>query len=247
MSSPPLDVYGEYACFSRPELSVERLSYPCPTPSAVRGIFDAIFCKPGQFHWQVDRIEILHPVSYIPLRRNEVKDTVNVTAVKKWMAGKAPPQPIWADGDKALLGTDERGRTQRQTMALRDVRYRLHAHIVPWPGHRDKGVSLEDQFRRRAEHGKCFTQPFLGAKEFVCYFRLAEDCADHPEPLPFDQDLGWMLYDVFDLSRAGSPTDGPFISVFRAQIRGGVLDVPPYESDAVKKGLRPGNVQEEST
>src|SRR4029079_14773584 len=99
--------------------------------------------------------------AYIALRRNEVKDKVNVNAVADWIAGKREPEPIWADGDRDLVGTDEKGRTQRQTMALKNVRYRLHAEIRPWPEHRAKLPGLEAQFRRRADRRKCFYQPFL--------------------------------------------------------------------------------------
>lgn len=242
MSQFTLDVRGEFACFSRPELSVERFSYPCPTPSAARGVFDAIFLKPEQFHWQIEKIEILHPVSYIALRRNEVKETISLGTkteplkhVATWMVGKQVPEPILADADKGMTGTDEKGRTQRQTMALRDVRYRLHARIRPWPGRERDLPSLEGQFRRRAAHGKCFTQPYLGQREFVAYFRLAEECPDQPNPVPFDEDIGWMLYDVFDLSRPGSSSDGPSISVFRARIQQGVLDVPACGDAQVRK------------
>lgn len=234
-----LDVRGDLACFSQPALSVERYSYPCPTPSAARNLFDGIYLKPEQFRWQVRRIEILKPVAYVALRRNEVKETVNVAAVEKWMRGE-PVSPILADADKAMTGSDERGRTQRQTMALRDVRYRLHAEIVPWPGHERDLESLNKQFERRARHGKCFHQPYLGCREFVAYFRLADECEDRPKPVAFSQDLGWMLYDVFDLSRpqpAGSAK--PSVSVFRAKIEDGVLDVPAYDDPTVKKHLPP--------
>ncbi len=246
-----LSVWGELACFSRPELKVERWSYPCPTPSAARGIFDAIYAKPPEFRWQVRRIEVLEPpggppgaepISYIALRRNEVKDVVNLTAVEKAMAGKAEIEPIWADGDKALLGSDERGRTQRQTMALRNVRYRLWADIVPWPGFEGRRAALGAQFRRRASQGKCFQQPYLGCREFPAWFELTDESAVAAEPpAPVDMDLGFMLYDVFDLSRPGSATDGPCITLFRAQLRGGVLDVPPFDDPAVLKPVEEGS------
>jgi CRISPR-associated protein Cas5d len=235
-----LDVRGDFACFSRPELSVERFSYPCPTPSAARGIFDAIFLKPEQFRWQIERIEILKPVAYVPLRRNEVKETISVKAVERWIAGKELVQPILADADKALLGTDEKGRTQRQTMALRDVRYRVHAHIRTWRAGEEL-ISLERQFMRRATAGKCFTQPYFGQREFVAYFRLADDCADFPEPVPFNEDVGWMLYDVFDQSRPGKSSDPPSISLFRARIQDGILEVPPYDDGRVRKAVRVQN------
>lgn len=230
-----LEVWGELACYSRPELKVERFSYPCITPSAARGIFDAIFAKPPEFRWQVVKVELLSPPSYLALRRNEVKDKVNVQAVLGWMEGRREPEPIWADGDRDLLGTDEKGRTQRQTLALKDVRYRLHAEIRPWSGHESKQTALEAQFRRRAERGKCFYQPYLGCREFPAWFRLADASTEDPPPVRLDQDLGWMLYDVFDLSRPGTSNDAPAVSLFRAELRGGILNVPDYASPEVHK------------
>lgn len=229
-----LEVWGDFACFSRPELKVERFSYPCITPSAARGIFDAIYAKPVEFRWQVVRIEVLRRPAFLALRRNEVKDKVNVNAVFDWMGGKREPEPLWADGDRELLGTDEKGRTQRQTMALKDVRYRLHAEIRPWPGFENRQTALEAQFRRRAERGKCFYQPFLGVREFPAFFRLVE--AETPsEPCSLDLDLGLMLYDVFDLSRPGTSMDRPAVSLFRARLQNGVLEVPDYSSSDVIK------------
>jgi CRISPR-associated protein Cas5d len=229
-----LEVWGDFACFSRPELKVERFSYPCITPSAARGIFDAIYAKPVEFRWQVVRIEVLRRPAFLALRRNEVKDTVNVNAVFDWMSGKRDPEPIWADGDRELLGTDEKGRTQRQTMALKEVRYRLHAEIRPWPGFENRQTALEAQFRRRAERGKCFYQPYFGVREFPAFFELVEG-GTPSEPCAFDLDLGLMLYDVFDLSRPGTSMDRPAVSLFRAEVRGGVLDVPDYASPDVFK------------
>lgn len=231
-----LTVWGDFACFSRPELKVERFSYPCITPSAARGVFDAIYARPAEFRWQITRIELLRPPSYIALRRNEVKDVVNLNAVLDWMSGDRDPEPIWADGDRALLGTDEKGRTQRQTMALRGVRYRLWAGIRPWSGFEERLPAFEAQFRRRASQGKCFFQPYLGCREFPAYFELVE--ADLPglaPPTALELDLGLMLYDVFDLSRPGSSSAKPSISLFRAAIRGGVLAVPEYDSAEVLK------------
>ena len=239
-----LEVWGEFACFSRPELKVERFSYPVITPSAARGIFDAIYSKPNkdptqaQFRWQIIRIEVLNPISYITLRRNEVKDVANVAAVVRWMAGKAEPEPIWADGDRDLLGTDEKGRTQRQTMALKDVRYRLHGEIRPWPGHEHKLPALEAQFRRRASQGKCFHQPYFGCREFPAYFELVAEETRVDKPEVPNQDLGLMLYDVFDLSRPGTPYDRPSISIFSARLENGVVRVPEYASPEVLKAVK---------
>lgn len=229
-----LEVWGDLACYSRPELKVERFSYPCITPSAARGVFDAIFSKPPEFRWQITAVELLSAPSYIALRRNEVKEKVNVQAVLGWIGGKGEPEPIWADGDRDLLGTDEKGRTQRQTLALKDVRYRLHAEIRPWPGHEARQTALEAQFRRRAERGKCFHQPYLGCREFPAFFRLVTGVENDP-PVNLNQDLGFMLYDVFDLSRPGASHDAPAVSLFRAELRGGVLHIPDYSSPEVFK------------
>lgn len=226
-------VWGDLACYARPELKVERFSYPLPPPSAVRGVFEAIYAKPKEFRWQVECVDLLSAPSYIALRRNEVKEKVSVAAVEQWAKGQKAPEPMWADGDRDLLGSDEKGRTQRQTMALRNVRYRLHASIRPWPGFESRLAAFEAQFRRRAEAGKCFYQPYLGCREFAAYFELAPPSG--PGAVPWDADLGLMLYDVFDLSRPGAPDDRPAISLFRAKVEGGVLRVPPYEDAAVTK------------
>ena len=236
-----IEVWGDFACFTRPECKVERFSYPLPTPSAARGIFDAIYCKPNknpsqaEFRWQITRVEVLAPVSYIALRRNEVKDKANFSAISKWMVGKGDPEPLWADGDRDSLGVDTKGRTQRQTMALKNVRYRLYGEIRPWPAHENKLTALEAQFQRRAERGKCFAQPCFGFREFPAYFGPPQG---NDMPLQdLNDDLGIMLYDVFDLSAPGTANSRPSISVFRAQIRNGVMEVPDYMSEAVLKGL----------
>ena len=248
-----LEVWGDFACFSRPEMKVERYSYPCPTPSAARGAFEAVYFKP-EFFWQVTRIELLSLPSYIALRRNEVKDKISERAVRAWMKGKGPVEPIWADGDKGLLGTDQKGRTQRQTMALRNPRYRLSAVIAPRDDRASKQAAFDQQFVRRASRGKCFQQPFLGCREFVAFFRHIEDLQGETPPKSYNQDLGLMVYDTFsphddNHSRLHAKKDGwksiaPSVSLFRAKIEEGVLDIPPYDSEAVlKPGQRDGRSQ----
>ncbi len=223
-----LEAWGDFACFTRPELKVERFSYPVITPSAARGIFDAIYCKPVEFRWQITRVEILKPVQYIALRRNEMKGKLTEGTVLKWARGTEPAEPMWADGDE-----EGSGRTQRQTMALKDVRYRLHAHMVLWQPFVPSG-KVNAEFRRRANSGKCFDQPSFGLREFPAYFELAAETFDEPA-IPWDADLGWMLYDVFDLSRQGASHDAPSVSIFRAQIKGGSMEVPPFSSPEVRK------------
>lgn len=130
-----LDVWGDFACFSRPDGKVERLTYPVPTPSAVRGILSSIYSKPKEFYWQVNRIEVLNPIRYISFKRNEVKSKM----------GK----------EQEPLFTDEK-RTQRQTVALRDVRYRFAASLCPRPDFAGTGTQLYEQALRRIRGGKTF-------------------------------------------------------------------------------------------
>jgi CRISPR-associated protein Cas5d len=222
-------------------MKVERFSYPVITPSAARGIFDAIYWdgkreKQGKeivmrpyFHWQITRIEVMEMPKYIALRRNEVKGCVpGATTLNKWMDGREIPEPLWADGND-----ETSGRTQRQTMALKNVRYRLTARIEPKSGN-DWG-KLNACFQRRARAGKCFQQPYFGCREFPAFFEYLEN----PAPATtarFDQHLGFMLYDVFDLRKeVVKEKDKPFITLFDAHVRNGVLDVPVFASEEVKK------------
>jgi CRISPR-associated protein Cas5d len=228
-------VWGEFACFSRPEMKVERFSYPVPTPSAARGILDAIYCKPVKFRWQMLRIEVLREIRYVALRRNEVKEKAPTErTILQWAMG-AEPQPILVDVDE-----ESKGRTQRQTMALKDVEYRIHAEIRPWPGFENELPALEAQFQRRAERGLYFHHPYLGCREFPAYFQLCGPDETEPQPWAADMNLGWMLYDTFDLSRPGKPDDPPFITLFEAKLVNGVLEVPEFDSDAVRKPPRNG-------
>lgn len=229
-----LEVWGDFACFTRPEMKVERFSYPCPTPSAARGLFEAIYFKP-QFFWQINRIDLLKVPEYIPLRRNEVKEKISPDAVKEWMAGEKEPTPIYADADESITGNDSKGRTQRQTMALRNPRYRLWAHIVPRPEYETEQTAFDEQFIRRASQGKCFYQPAFGCREFVAFFRYVSNIETLSPPVDYNQDLGWMLYDVFDLRKPNGRNASPFITLFYARIEHGVLVVPPFESDLVRK------------
>jgi CRISPR-associated protein Cas5d len=203
--------WGDFACFTRPELKAERFSYPFITPSAARGIFDAIYAKPPEFRWQVTRIEILRDPKYIALRRNEVTK----------IAGRVPIDV-------------ETARAQRQTMALRNPEYRLTAEIRPWPQHAAKQNALEEQWLRRVRHGKCFYQPYFGCREFACFF-LPEDEAPPAATADYAEDVGFMLYDVFDLSQPQTSSAAPAISLFHPEITGGVVEVPEYSDARVLK------------
>lgn len=209
-----LEVWGDFACFTDPASKVERRSYPVPTPSAVRGILSAVYSKPPEFYWQVTRIEVLNPIRYISFKRNEVKSTVKDT-------------PIYADED----------RTQRQTQALRDVRYRITAEICPRPDFRGTVEQLYAQAMRRIRGGKTFYQPSLGLREFVAYF---EESDGSRPPIQESMDLGLMVYDVFDLHDwAVRKKAKPCLSLYHARMKNGVIEVPPYDSPEVLKGGTP--------
>jgi CRISPR-associated protein Cas5d len=210
---------------------VERFSYPVMTPSAARGVLDAIYAKPEEFGWRIEKIEVLNPIKFMALRRNEVKEKINANAVKRAMAGGDGPI-ILCDATQELTGSDMMGRTQRQTMALRDVRYRIHTHIHPRPVAANRLRALEEQAGRRIASGKCFYQPYLGCREFVAYFEPASDRI----PLATESvDIGWMLYDVFNLDQVVVDEARPFISLFHARLERGVLAVPAWESELVRK------------
>ena len=224
-----LEIWGDLACFTRPEAKVERFSYPVITPSAARGVFDAVFCNRHQMWCQIKRLEILREPRFIALRRNEVKGRAPADrTIHQWMEGKAEPQPLMADGDDEATG-----RTQRQTIALKDVRYRVTAELKVWPGYEAKQGEYRDKFLRKARAGQCLYQPYLGCREFVAFFELTDGFA--ADPVPFDMEIGWMLYDVFALDMPGNNMSKPSVSLFRASVLGGVLDVPPYASPNVKK------------
>ena len=207
-----MEVWGDFACFSKPENKVERLTYPVPTPSAVRGILSSVYAKPREFVWQVNRIEVLNPIRYISFKRNEVKSKVS-------------NKPIFTDDD----------RTQRQTVALRDVRYRFAASICPRPNFNGSDTQLYEQALRRIRGGKAFAQPALGLKEFVAYFQEAD--SSEPAPIPVDMDLGLLVYDVFDLHDYELRKKArPRLSLYHCVMEQGVIHVPPYDSPEVLKG-----------
>lgn len=206
-----IDFWGDFACFSQPIAKVERLTYPFPTPSAARGMLSAIYSKPKEFHWEIRKIEVLKPIQYISFKRNEVKCTVS-------------SKPIYTDEE----------RTQRQTIALKDVHYRITAVIVPQKEFIGKEKQLYEQAMRRIRSGKCFYQPSLGLREFVAYF---EEAVDPVETVVDSMDAGLMVYDIFDLNDCSvKKKTQPKISLFHAVMEHGVIIVPPYESAEVLKG-----------
>ena len=150
MNEIKVEVWGDFGCFARPESKVERLTYPVITPSAARGVLSAIYSKPPEFYWQVKKIEVLSPIRYMSIKRNEVINS---------KIGR---------GMKPMLVEDS--RTQRQTVVLKDVRYRITAEMIPRKDFKGTVNQLYEQALRRIKGGKCYYQPSLGMREFVCYF-----------------------------------------------------------------------------
>lgn len=208
-----LDVSGRYACFTRPEMKVERVSYDLITPSAARAVFEAILWKP-QIRWHIRKIEVLKPLRWLNLRRNEVGKVISTSNVQQAMnAGK---------GELAIY--IEEDRQQRAGLFLRDVRYRLHAELEVIS--RDEPPQkYAEMFRRRAAKGQCVNQPYLGCREFAADFRLVEELTNEPPPEDsVDGNLGWMLYDL-DFSNPADPQP----KWFRAQLERGVMDLTKCE------------------
>ncbi len=206
-----LEVSGEFACFTRPEMKVERVSYDVITPSAARSVFDAILWKPS-VRWHVRRIEVLKTIRFINLRRNEVASVISTRNVQQAMAAGEGDLAIYADED----------RQQRAGLLLRDVAYRLHAEMEV---HNDRQDPMPPQkyhamFERRAEHGQWVNQPYLGCREFAARVRLVTHPADEPAPIAESRELGWMLHDL-DFSNP----DDPQPVFFRAVMNDGRIEV----------------------
>lgn len=213
-----LEVSGHFACFTRPEMKVERVSYDVITPSAARSVFEAILWKP-EIRWTVTRIEVLKPIRWINLRRNEVGAVVSTRNVQQAMNA--------GSGKLALFIEDE--RQQRAGLFLRDVAYRLHATLALSPKARDPLVKYSEMFARRATKGQCVNQPYLGCREFAADFRLVTDLTSEPASLAESRDLGWMLHDL-DFSNPADPQP----RFFRAGMENGVIDVPPFSSEGAR-------------
>ena len=216
-----LHTWGPYGLFTRPEMKTERVSYDVLTPSAARGIIEAIHWRPS-IRWVIDRIHVLKPIRFETLRRNEVGSVIPLRNVRAAMKNGT------TDGLHVLV---EDVRQQRAATLLRDVAYVIEAHVVlTGTSSTDTTVKHERMFRRRAGKGQCYHRPYLGTREFAADFALAD--GDEPRSdLPDDQkdhDLGWMLHDL-DYN-----SDPPAPRFFHAVMRNGVIDVPAPDSKEVK-------------
>lgn len=217
-----LHIWGERACFTRPEMKVERVSYDVITPSAARGILEAIHWKPA-IRWQVDRIHVLKPIRFESIRRNEVGSKISPASVTKAMK---------AGSTAGLANCVDEDRQQRAATVLRDVAYVIDAHfdLTARAGADDSVGKHLDIFNRRARKGQCFHAPCMGVREFPASFRLLEDGDSPPQAdvgLESERDLGWMLHDI-DFA------DGMTPRFFRARMVSGVVEVPPWHSEEVK-------------
>ncbi|HEY0199388.1 MAG TPA: type I-C CRISPR-associated protein Cas5c [Rhodanobacter sp.] len=215
-------IWGERACFTRPEMKVERVSYDVITPSAARGILEAVHWKPA-IRWMVDSIQVLKPIRFESIRRNEVGGKLSAASIAK---------AVKAGRTDGLVSVIEDDRQQRAATILRDVAYVVGAHfeLTDKAGADDSVGKHLDIFNRRARKGQCFQAPCMGTREFPASFQLIEQEDAVPvrhESLVGTRDLGWMLHD-FNFS------DGMTPHFFRALMVDGLIDVPELEGMGVK-------------
>ena len=217
-----VEVWGDYACFTRPEMKTERVSYDVMTPSAARGLLESIYWHPG-LRWVIECIHVCSPIRFTNIRRNEVKDVISARAVKSVMEK--------GNGiDELYLATTE-SIQQRAAMVLKDVHYVIDAHFdmtdKAAPG--DNPGKFQDIIKRRLERGQCYSMPYFGTREFAAHFARCTELPPCPEELLGERDLGWMLWDM-------DYTDLQDIKpkFFRAKLADGAMDVPPPESGEVK-------------
>lgn len=211
-----LKIWGDYACFTRPEMKVERVSYDVMTPSAARGVLDAICWKPA-IRWVVSRIDVLKPIRWCSVRRNEVANVVSTDTVKAVMRG----------GNAELALYIEDCRQQRAGLILRHVAYVIHAHfeMTDKAGSDDNRAKFEEMFERRARKGQCMHRPYLGCREFPADFALLEA----PEPsVVQSKELGWMLHDM-DYAQ-----DPPQPRFFKAELVKGSVQVPAFDPEETR-------------
>lgn len=210
-------VWGDYACFTRPEMKVERVSYDMLTPSAARGIIEAIYWKPA-IKWSIDKIHVIKPIKFTNIRRNEVSEVAKLGSIKKAMEKGESYQ---------IIATDN--RHQRAALILRNVEYVIEAHFDLNADKAGESDTVEKHYNivmRRLKNGQFFYQPTLGTREFAASFELIEHDDEIPKSkIPGEVDLGYMLYDMnFSVDKINSKqTVNP--SFFRAKLKDGILDL----------------------
>ena len=218
-----LRVWGRYALFSRPEMKVERVSYDVMTPSAARGILEALYWKPS-LRWVVDRIHVLKPIRFTNIRRNEVASKIPFGNIKQAMSDLKTPLALFVEED----------RQQRAAMVLEDVDYVIEAHfeLTVKAGSEDPSDSKPEKhheiFKRRAETGQCFHRPYFGTREFPVFFEWIEKKDIPASEIKGDRSLGFILHDI-DFDHGMTPR------FFRAEMKNGIVEVPPFDSEEVRK------------
>jgi CRISPR-associated protein Cas5d len=226
-------VWGDFACFTRPEMKVERVSYPVPTPSAARGILEAIFWEP-QMCYLLDHILIVRKGRWFTFRRNEVQKVISLRDTQGWMAGRTAVVPIEAGGGAA-------DAAQRNMLALADVEYVITAEVRLTAQARppqDNLAKYAEQVLARAARGKCAHRPYLGCREFAADFDLVKDPAAVTSREPFNDDLGLMLYDVFDPAERTHQRHVRSRPVyFKARVEQGRLDCHPDRVELVRPAV----------
>ena len=213
-----LRVWGDFACFTRPEMKVERVSYDVMTPSAARGVLEAIYWKP-EIRWVIRRIHVLRPIRFTNIRRNELGGVgPSERTLKSYLSGEKTD---------VLSQVIEEDRQQRAATILQDVCYLIEAHYEVISGN-DPPQKHYEMFKRRSSKGQCFHHPYLGCREFVADFEWHEGNAPKtPESLKGERDLGFMLHDI-DFQNDMTP------KFFRANMTDGVIEVPAFESGEVR-------------
>lgn len=220
-----LHVWGDLACFTRPEMKVERVSYDVMTPSAARGVLEAIYWKP-EIRWVVDRIRVLKPIRFTSLRRNEVSVRISDRTAAAAMRSGRGRLGIYVDDQEPRPVV----RQQRAALLLRDVAYVIEAHFEILSGEQNPAKHL-DMFNRRVRAGQCFTRPYLGCREFAADFALIEAGEELPagdSALSGPYELGWMLHDI-DFANGREPF------FFHATMNDGVLEVPAFGEGAAQQ------------
>ncbi|MDD3409944.1 MAG: type I-C CRISPR-associated protein Cas5c [Eubacteriales bacterium] len=211
-------VWGDYALFTRPEMKAERVSYDVMTPSAARGLLEAIYWHPG-LKWRIDRIHVLHPVQFTSVRRNEIAKKASASNLRTMMAGG---QPDFISAHDSIC--------QRASLLLRDVRYVIDAHFETEPGADE--AKFYNIMLRRLRNGQCYHQPCLGCREFPAHFALYEEPGDPLTAYPEEEsrDLGYMLYDIdYTDPQALAPL------FFRARLTRGVLDLRDVRKEELRR------------
>ena len=237
-------LWGDFACFTRSDAKINRVTYDVPTPSACRGALEAIYCKPNEFWYEITSIRVLSPIRAMAIKKNEVKTKAN----KSCAADMRNSEVTGGNAQGTDIYARDMDRTQRTTIYLRNVSYIVEARVhirddyKPSVSINSKERKFSREFNKRVEHGKCYAQPYFGLRECLCYFSFPEG---NEEPIVESKDLGVMLYDIFD-PRNIEPldTDPKYrnnttnITYYHPFMINGVINVPPIDSPEIFRVLK---------